>query len=66
MKLNYRPQINTNDKKVESKDSKDNIRNETKLSMQSTVSQALASKIPSSPASPIVAPASNTGWGKSN
>lgn len=63
MKLNYRPQINTNDKKVESKD---NIRNETKLSMQSTVSQALASKMPSAPAAPIAAPASNTGWGKSN
>lgn len=63
MKLNYRPQINNNnDKKVESKD---NIRNETKLSMQSTVSQALASKMPSAPASPIASPASNQGWGKS-
>lgn len=59
MKLNYRPQINN-------KDTHSELRNETKLSMQSLVSQVLASKMPTSPASPISNPASNTGWGKSN
>lgn len=59
MRLNYRPQINNKAKN-------DTLRNETKLSMQSLVSQALASKMPSAPASPVVAPASNQGWGKSN
>lgn len=65
MKLNYRPQINN-------KDTHSELRNETKLSMQSLVSQALASKMPTAPASaastasPISSPSSNTGWGKSN
>lgn len=63
MKLNYRPQINN-------KDTHSELRNETKLSMQSLVSQALASKMPTAPASAASAaspsPSSNTGWGKSN
>lgn len=59
MRLNYRPQIKSNTKN-------DTLRNETKLSMQSLVSQALASKMPSAPVSPAVAPASNTGWGKTS
>lgn len=62
MKLNYRPQI----KQINNKDTHSELRNETKLSMQSLVSQALASKMPTAPASPISSPASNTGWGKSN
>ena len=71
MKLNYRLQINNKDKN----DTHSELRNETKLSMQSLVSQVLASKMPASPASPaspsspsspISSPASNTGWGKSN
>lgn len=60
MKLNYRPQI----KQIKN-DTQSEIRNETKLSMQSLVSQVLASKMPSAPAN-VVSPASNTGWGKSN
>lgn len=62
MKLNYRPQINN----INNKDTHSELRNETKLSMQSLVTQALASKMPTAPASPISNPASNTGWGKSN
>ena len=66
MKLNYRPQI----KQIKN-DTHSELRNETKLSMQSLVTQALASKMPTasaSAASPSAAasPASNTGWGKSN
>jgi hypothetical protein len=62
MRLNYRPQIKANTANTKN----DTLRSETKLSMQSLVSQALASKMPSAPVSPVVEPASNTGWGKSN
>ena len=65
MKLNYRPQIKQI-KQINNKDTHSELRNETKLSMQSLVSQALASKMPTAPASPISSPASSTGWGKSN
>ena len=64
MKLNYRPQIK-HIKQIKN-DTHSELRNETKLSMQSLVSQALASKMPTAPASSISSPASNTGWGKSN
>lgn len=63
MKLNYKPQI----KQIKN-DTHSELRNETKLSMQSLVSQALASKMPSAPPGGVGAAvsASNTGWGKSN
>lgn len=64
MKLNYRPQIKQI-KQIKN-DTHSELRNETKLSMQSLVSQALASKMPTAPAGgAISSPASNTGWGKS-
>lgn len=56
MKLNYRPY----------EDKKENdIRSDTKLSMQSIVNSALASKMPTNPVQPA-APSTPTGWGKSN
>lgn len=57
MKLNY----TVNFDKKES----DSIKNKTKLSMQSTVSNALASKLPSAPAQASI-PTETTGWSRSN
>ena len=48
--------------KLEKKD----ISNRTKLSIQSTVSSALASKMPTGPAQPVgAANANSSGWGAS-
>lgn len=58
MKLNYTVNI-------DNKEKDDGIKNKTKLSMQSTVSAALASKLPSAPAQ-VTQPAAAGGWGKSN
>ena len=56
MKLNYRPY----------EDKKENdIRSETKLSMQSLVNRALASKMPTNPVQPA-GPSAPTGWGKTS
>lgn len=61
MKLNY-----TVDNSVFNKDKDQDysLKNKTKLSMQSTVSGALASKLPSAPAQ-MPAQAGNSGWGAS-
>lgn len=61
-KLNYKVQVPVEHKKDEKKD--DSIKNKTKLSMQSTVSAALASKLPSAPAQ--VQQPMGAGWGRSN
>lgn len=60
MKLNYTVNLD-NKEKEENK----GLKNKTKLSMQSTVSAALASKLPSAPAQ-VQQPQSAGGWGKSN
>lgn len=61
MKLNY-----TVDNSVFNKDQEQNgsLKNKTKLSMQSTVSSALASKLPSAPAQ-VSADTGKQGWGAS-
>lgn len=61
MKLNY-----TVDKSVFNKDQEQDgsLKNKTKLSMQSTVSSALASKLPSAPAQ-VSADTGKQGWGAS-
>lgn len=62
MKLNY----TVNFDKKDEKDS-DSIKNKTKLSMQSTVSNALASKLPNAPAPAQASiPTETTGWSRSN
>lgn len=60
MKLNY----TINFDKLGKKES-DSIKNKTKLSMQSTVSNALASRLPSAPAQASI-PTETTGWSRSN
>lgn len=60
MKLDYTVKFDKDDKEKES-----GIKNKTKLSMQSTVSAALASKLPSAPAQ-VQQPQTAGGWGKSN
>ena len=60
MKLNY----TVNFDKKDEKDS-DSIKNKTKLSMQSTVSKVLASKLSSAPAQASI-PTETTGWSRSN
>lgn len=62
-KLNYRVQVPVEHKKDEKKD--DSIKNKTKLSIQSTVSNVLASKLPSAPAQASI-PTENSGWSRSN
>lgn len=61
MKLNY-----TVDNSVFNKDQEQDssLKNRTKLSMQSTVSSALASKLPSAPAQ-VSADTGKQGWGAS-
>lgn len=61
MKLNYTVNF---DKKE--KDKNEELKNRTKLSMQSTVSSALASKLPSNPVPPIQNGGAKKGWGKNN
>ena len=60
MKLNYTVNFGKKDEKES-----DYIKNKTKLSMQSTVSNALASKLPSAPAQASI-PTGTTGWSRSN
>ena len=60
MKLNYTVNFDNKEKEEDK-----GLKNKTKLSMQSTVSSALASKLPSAPAQMPQAPAAG-GWGKSN
>ena len=60
MKLNY----TVNFDKLGKKES-DSIKNKTKLSMQSTVSKVLASKLPSAPAQASI-PTETKGWSRSN
>lgn len=60
MKLNYT--VNINKKNNED----DGLKNRTKLSMQSTVSSALASKLPSNAVPPMNNGGKNKGWGKNN
>lgn len=62
MKLNYTVNFDKKDEKES-----DSIKNKTKLSMQSTVSNALASKlpIPNAPAQASI-PTETTGWSRSN
>lgn len=63
MKLNYTVNLDKFEKKDEKE--KDSIKNKTKLSMQSTVSNALASRLPSAPAQASI-PTENSGWSRSN
>lgn len=65
MKLNYNVDINKLKEDEEQKEGKSGLKNKTKLSMQSTVSSALASKLPSAPAQ-MPSVGSAQGWGKSN
>ena len=58
MKLDYTVKFDKDDKEP-------GLKNKTKLSMQSTVSAALASKLPSAPAQ-VQQPQTAGGWGKSN
>lgn len=60
MKLNYTVNFDKKDEKES-----DSIKNKTKLSMQSTVSNALASQLPSAPAQASI-PTETTGWSRSN
>ena len=60
MKLNYTVNFDNKEKEEDK-----GLKNKTKLSMQSTVSSALASKLPSAPAQ-IPVSAGVNGWGKSN
>lgn len=60
MKLNYTVNFDKKDEKES-----DSIKNKTKLSMQSTVSNALVSKLPSAPAQASI-PTGTTGWSRSN
>lgn len=60
MKLNYTVNFDKKDEKES-----DSIKNKTKLSMQSTVSNALSSKLPSAPAQASI-PTETTGWSRSN
>lgn len=60
MKLNYTVNFDKKDEKES-----DSIKNKTKLSIQSTVSKALASKLPNAPAQ-ISTPTETTGWSRSN
>lgn len=60
MKLNYI----VNFDKLGKKES-DSIKNKTKLSMQSTVLNALVSKLPRAPAQASI-PTETTGWSRSN
>lgn len=62
MKLNYTVNF---DKKDKDKNENIELKNRTKLSMQSTVSSALASKLPSNPV-PISKTENTKGWGKNN
>ena len=59
MKLNYTVNFDKKDEK------ESDIKNKTKLSMQSTVSNALASKLPSAPAQASI-PTETKGWSRSN
>lgn len=59
MKLNYTVNFDKKDEK------ESDIKNKTKLSMQSTVSNALVSKLPSAPAQASI-PTGTTGWSRSN
>ena len=65
MKLNYNVDINKLREDEERKEGKSGLKNKTKLSMQSTVSSALASKLPSAPAQ-MPSVGTGQGWGKSN
>jgi hypothetical protein len=58
-KLNYNVDINN------LKENERDIKDSTKLSMQSTVSSALASKMPMGPAQPAPVQANSSGWGVS-
>lgn len=60
MKLNYTVNFDKKDEKES-----DSIKNKTKLSMQSTVSKALASKLPSAPAQASI-PIETKGWSRSH
>lgn len=61
MKLNYTVNFDKKDK-----DKNEELKNRTKLSMQSTVSSVLASKLPSNPVPPMSNGGTNKGWGKNN
>lgn len=62
MKLNYSVDSSAFEKKEGEQDN--SVKNRTKLSIQSTVSSALASKLPSAPAQMPAQPG-NSGWGAS-
>lgn len=61
MKLNY--DVENKIKKEESAEW--TPKNNTKISMQATVNEALASKLPTAPANPQLA-STNKGWGSTN
>lgn len=63
MKLNYKVDTNNISNK---KEDNFNSKTKTKLSMQSLVHSALASKQPSNPQGQYPQPNTNNGWGKSN